>query len=178
MKYAVLLLGVFLFLASAQAQADEYSLTIASENVNITGRPAKKLTVNGTTPGPVLHFTEGEDVTVHVTNKLDEPTSIHWHGFLIDGAMDGAPGFNGFPGIMPDEAFTYRFKVRQNGTYWYHSHSQMQEQDGIHGGIVIKPKGADPVQADRDYVVLLSDFTDENGADILGHLKMMSGYYN
>ncbi|MCB1680495.1 MAG: copper resistance system multicopper oxidase [Alphaproteobacteria bacterium] len=177
-RTALFLMMFYLFLAPVSAKAGEYNLTIARETVNVTGHPVKKLTVNGTTPGPVLHFTEGEDVAVHVTNTMKEPTSIHWHGFLIDGAMDGVPGFNGFPGIMPGETFTYRFKVRQNGTYWYHSHSQMQEQDGIHGGIVITPKGKDPVQADRDYVVLLSDFSDEDGRDILSHLKMMSDYYN
>ncbi len=179
MKHIILtLFGLLLLCVSTQARADEYSLTIARKTVNITGHPVEKLAINGTIPGPTLHFREGEDVTVHVTNKLDEPTSIHWHGFLIDAAMDGVPGFNGFPGIMPGETFTYRFKVRQNGTYWYHSHSQFQEQDGLYGGIVIAPKTPDSIKASRDYVVVLSDFTDERGRDIMGHLKMMSDYYN
>lgn len=166
------------FLTASLAHAGEYNLKITREPVNITGHIVNKLTVNGTTPGPILHFTEGEKVTVHVTNTLDEPTSIHWHGFLINPAMDGVPGYNGFPGIMPGETFTYNFTLRQNGTYWYHSHSQMQEQDGIHGAVIISPKGKDPVKSDKDYVVLLSDFSDEDGNVILGHLKMMSDYYN
>jgi FtsP/CotA-like multicopper oxidase with cupredoxin domain len=174
----VTLYSVVLILAVHAAQAGEYHLTIIRQSVNITGHPVDKITVNGTIPAPTLHFTEGEDVTVHVTNSLDEPTSIHWHGFLIPAAMDGVPGFNGFPGIMPHQTFTYHFKVRQSGTYWYHSHSQFQEQDGLYGGIVIAPKGTDPIETDRDYVVVLSDFTNEQGGHILNNLKMSSDYYN
>ncbi|MCB1782515.1 MAG: copper resistance system multicopper oxidase [Alphaproteobacteria bacterium] len=167
-----------LMLSSQAAQAGEDSLTIARQTVNVTGHPVQKLTINGTTPGPTLHFKEGEDVTVHVTNTMSVPTSIHWHGFLIDPAMDGVPGMNGFKGILPGQSFTYHFKIRQSGTYWYHSHSQFQEQDGLYGAIVIEPKTPDSVKADRDYVVVLSDFSDENGRDIMGNLKMMSDYYN
>jgi FtsP/CotA-like multicopper oxidase with cupredoxin domain len=177
MKRLISLLFIFLMLASLQAQAGEYNLTIAREDVNITGNSVKKITVNGTIPGPTLRFKEGEDVTIHVTNKLDEDTSVHWHGLLLPGEMDGVPGFNGFPGIKPGETFTYRFKIRQDGTYWYHAHSMGQEQDGHYGSIVIAPKGKDPVQADRDYVVLLSDFHDEDSWDIMSNLKMSSEYY-
>ena len=177
MKRLISLLFIFLMLASLQAQAGEYNLTIAREDVNITGNSVKKITVNGTIPGPILRFKEGEDVTIHVTNKLDEDTSVHWHGLLLPGEMDGVPGFNGFPGIKPGETFTYRFKIRQDGTYWYHAHSMGQEQDGHYGSIVIAPKGKDPVQADRDYVVLLSDFHDEDSWDIMSNLKMSSEYY-
>ncbi len=177
MKRLISLLFVLLILTSMQAQAGEYSLTIAREPVNITGNSVKKITVNGTIPGPTLRFQEGEEVTIHVTNKMNEDTSVHWHGLLLPGEMDGVPGFNGFPGIKPGETFTYHFKIRQAGTYWYHAHSMGQEQDGHYGSIVITPKGNDPVQADRDYVVLLSDFTDEESGSIMANLKMSSEYY-
>ena len=163
--------------AGFPALAEEYSLTIAREPVNITGNTAEKITINGTIPGPTLRFTEGQEAVIHVTNKLDEDTSVHWHGLILPGEMDGVPGFNGFPGIKPGETFTYRFKIRQDGTYWYHAHSMGQEQDGHYGSIVITPKGKDPVQADRDYVVLISDFHDEDSWDIMSNLKMSSEYY-
>ncbi|MBP7721930.1 MAG: copper resistance system multicopper oxidase [Alphaproteobacteria bacterium] len=178
MKYTILILsGLWLLFMPFQAQAEEYSLTIAREPVNITGNSVKKITVNGTIPGPTLRFQEGEEVTIHVTNKMHEDTSVHWHGLLLPGEMDGVPGFNGFPGIRPGETFAYHFKIRQAGTYWYHAHSMGQEQDGHYGSIVIAPKGKDPVQADRDYVVLLSDFTDEESGSIMANLKMSSDYY-
>ncbi len=177
MKRLISLLFVLLILTSMQAQAGEHNLTMAREPVNITGNSVKKITVNGTIPGPTLRFQEGEEVTIHVTNKMDEDPSVHWHGLLLPGEMDGVPGFNGFPGIKPGETFTYHFKIRQAGTYWYHAHSMGQEQDGHYGSIVITPKGKDPVQADRDYVVLLSDFTDEESGSIMANLKMSSDYY-
>ena len=177
MKRLISLIFVLLMFTSMQAQAGEYDLTIAREPVNITGNSVKKITINGTIPGPTLHFTEGEEVTIHVTNKMDEDTSVHWHGLLLPGEMDGVPGFNGFPGIKPGETFTYHFKIRQVGTYWYHAHSMGQEQDGHYGSIVIAPKGNDLVQAERDYVVLLSDFTDEESGSIMANLKMSSDYY-
>ncbi len=176
LKTIILFLGS-MFLAS-QALAGTYNLDIARQDVNILGKPLKKITVNGTIPGPTLHLTDGEDVTINVTNHLNEDTSIHWHGILLPGEMDGVPGLNGFPGIKPGETFTYRFKIRQTGTYWYHSHSNGQEQEGEYGAIVIKPKGKDPVVADKDYVVLLSDFSPEDAGTILGNLKMDSSYYN
>tara|TARA_R110002124_G_scaffold266813_2_gene433812 strand:- start:796 stop:2577 length:1782 start_codon:yes stop_codon:yes gene_type:complete len=177
MKYTILTLcGALLLFTSVQAYADEYRLTIAREAVNITGKTVEKITINGGIPGPTLRFKEGEDVTIHVTNKMDEDTSVHWHGLLLPGEMDGVPGFNGFPGIKPEETFTYHFKTRQSGTYWYHSHSMGQEQDGHYGSIVITPK-QDTVNADRDYVVLLSDYTDEESSGILANLKMSSDYY-
>lgn len=160
------------------AFAEIHHLDIAREEVNITGTPVKKITVNGSIPGPTLRFTEGEDVTITVTNHLDEDTSVHWHGLLLPGEMDGVPGMNGFPGIKPGETFTYRFRIRQAGTYWYHAHSLAQEQEGHYGSIVITPKGQNPIKADRDYVVLLSDFTHEGALGILDNLKLDSGYYN
>ena len=146
--------------------------------VYVGGRHGSSLTINGQLPGPTLHFKEGEDVTIHVTNKLDEDTSLHWHGLLLPGEMDGVPMFNNFPGIKPGETFTYNFKIRQSGTYWYHSHSGGQEQEGLYGSIVIDPAEREPAPTNRDYVVVLSDFTTESAGEILGNLKSDSGYYN
>ena len=178
MKFYAYILFLFLFLSFASAaKAEEYNLVIAREPVNITGKTVEKITINGTIPGPTLRFTEGEDAIIHVKNTMDEDTSVHWHGLILPGEMDGVPGFNGFPGIKPGETFTYRFPIKQTGTYWYHAHSSEQEQDGHYGSLVLSPKGKDPIRADRDYVVLLSDFHDEDGKDILSNLKMSSDYY-
>ncbi len=177
MNTVTVIITSFMLLFTFPAFAGAYHLDIAREMVNITGTPVSKITVNGSIPGPTLRFTEGEDVTITVTNHLDEDTSVHWHGLLIDPAMDGVPGLNGFHGIKPGETFTYRYKVRQSGTYWYHSHSGGQEQDGVYGSMVIAPKGRDPIQADRDYVVVLSDFSPETPEDIISNLKMSSDYY-
>jgi FtsP/CotA-like multicopper oxidase with cupredoxin domain len=173
-----LILCLLTLCVATPAWAATYHLDIARKEVNITGTPARKITVNGGIPGPTLRFAEGEDVIITVTNHMDEDTSVHWHGLLLPGEMDGVPGMNGFPGIKPGETFTYRFNIRQAGTYWYHAHSMGQEQDGHYGSIIITPKGKDPIQADRDYVVLISDFTNEESDDILANLKMDSSYYN
>lgn len=164
-------------LAAFPALAGTYDLEINREMVNKTGRPISKITVNHDIPGPTLRFKEGEEVTINVTNHMKEPTSIHWHGLLLPGNMDGVPGLNGFKGIRPGETFTYHFKIRQSGTYWYHAHSNSQEQDGNYGSLVITPKVNDPVKADRDYVVLFSDFSEEQARDIFQNLKMDSDYY-
>lgn len=108
---------------------------------------------------------------------MDVATSIHWHGLILPGEMDGVPTFNGFPGIMPGETFTYRFKAQQTGTYWYHAHSAAQEQDGLYGSMIFAPKGKDPIQADRDYIVVLSDFIDDDGDEVMSNLKKVSDYY-
>ncbi|GAK45524.1 copper resistance protein A [Tepidicaulis marinus] len=163
---------------STAAAAGTYELTIGETEVSFSGDNAKAFAVNGEVPGPLLRFKEGEDVTIHVTNTLDVPTSVHWHGLLLPGDMDGVPGFNGFPGIAPGETFTYRFPIRQAGTYWYHAHSAYQEQEGVYGPLVIDPKGADPVKADREHVIFLSDWTDERGAQVHANLKAMPDYYN
>ena len=113
-----------------------------------------------------------------MTNRMDEPTSIHWHGLLLAGVMDGAPGFNGYVAIEPGDTYTYRFRLRQSGTYWYHSHSGMQEQAGMYGAIVIEPSEREPVTYDRDYVVVLSDHTQENPMRVFRNLKADSEYYN
>jgi len=155
----------------------EFNLTIAQTPVNFTGAPRMATTVNGSIPAPTLRWREGETVTLHVTNHLAEETSIHWHGILLPYQMDGVPGIS-FNGIAPGETFTYHFKVQQSGTYWYHSHSGMQEQTGLYGSIIIDPANAESISADRDYVVQLSDWTDENPMTVFSKLKKQSDYYN
>jgi CopA family copper-resistance protein len=155
----------------------EFDLTIAETPVNFTGNPRMATTINGSIPGPTLRWREGDTVTLRVTNRLPEATSLHWHGIILPFDMDGVPGIS-FKGIAPGATFVYRFKVKQAGTYWYHSHSAMQEQRGMFGAIVIDPAGKDPIRADRDYVVQLSDWTDEDPMRVLAKLKVQSDYYN
>lgn len=161
----------------ASAKTIEYNLTIDRLPMNITGHKIEKITVNGGIPGPTLRFTEGDNAVIHVTNKLQEATSVHWHGLILPGAMDGTPDFNDFKPIESGQTFTYRFPLKQAGTYWYHSHANGQEQDGLYGAIVIYPKDKDPILADRDYVVLVSDFSKEDFGDIIANLKKSSDYY-
>lgn len=165
-------------LASTVAWSEEYQLDIALQPVHVTGKSVEKITVNGTTPGPTLYFTEGEEAIIHVNNHLNETTSVHWHGILLPGEMDGVQGLNNYSDIAAGATFTYRFKVRQNGTYWYHAHTNGQEQDGLYGAMIFKPRDKEPVSADRDYIVMLSEFSNENSADILANLKTSSDYYN
>lgn len=155
----------------------EFDLTIAETPVNFTGTPRTATTINGSLPGPTLRWREGDSVTLRVHNRLAVDTSIHWHGIILPYPMDGVPGIS-FRGIAPGETFVYRFKVQQTGTYWYHSHSGMQEQTGMYGAIIIDPAGTDPIRADRDYIVQLSDWTDENPHRVLARLKMQGDYYN
>ena len=135
------------------------------------------MTVNGSIPGPILRWREGDTVTLRVKNRLNEDTSIHWHGILLPANMDGVPGLS-FHGIAPDGMYEYKFTVKQNGTYWYHSHSGLQEQAGVYGALVIDAKKPEPFSYDRDYVVMLSDWTDEDPARVLAKLKKQSDYYN
>ncbi|MDO8703690.1 MAG: copper resistance system multicopper oxidase, partial [Sulfuricaulis sp.] len=155
----------------------EFDLTIAETPVNFTGTPRMATTINGSIPAPTLRWRVGDTVTLRVTNRLAVDSSIHWHGILLPYQMDGVPGIS-FKGIRPGETFTYRFKVVQTGTYWYHSHSGMQEQTGMYGAIVIDPAGKGPIRADREYVVQFSDWTDEDPMRIHAKLKMQSDYYN
>lgn len=173
------LLALFAALAgfATPAFASNYNLTIEYATVDVGGEAIQKMAINGGVPGPTLHFTEGEDVTITVTNKTDEPTSVHWHGILLPGMMDGSPGFNGFMGIKPGESFTYTFNIRQSGTYWYHSHSGTQDQS-VFGAIVIDPREPTPFKYNRDYVVLLGDATPEDSDQVLRNLKADSEYYN
>lgn len=155
----------------------QFDLVIAETPVNFTGRPRLATTINGSIPGPTLWWREGDEVTIRVHNRLREDTSIHWHGILLPFDMDGVPGIS-FKGIAPGETFVYRFKVKQAGTYWYHSHSGFQEQTGMYGAIVIDPADKDPIRFDRDYVVQLADWTDEDPMRVLKKLKVRSDYYN
>ncbi len=161
----------------SHARVTEYTLVIDTQPVHITDKPLERITINGTIPGPTLFFTDGDEALIHVINKMDEDTSVHWHGLLLPGAMDGVPGLNGFQGIKANSTFTYRFPLRQDGTYWYHAHSKGQEQDGHYGAIVIAPKAADIVSADREHVVVLSDFHQHRSTTILSNLKKSSEYY-
>ncbi|OBS10965.1 copper resistance system multicopper oxidase [Acidihalobacter prosperus] len=155
----------------------EFDLVIAESAVNFTGQPRIATTINGSIPAPTLHWREGDTVTLRVTNRLREATSIHWHGIILPYRMDGVPGIS-FPGIPPGETFVYRFKVGQSGTYWYHSHSGMQEQTGMYGAIVIDPAGGETIRADREHVIALSDWTDEDPMRVFAKLKSHSAYYN
>lgn len=178
------LVAVFGLLVSpwTLAAIKEYHLNINEQQVNVTGQPLKRITVNGKFTAPLLEFEEGDEAVIHVHNQLkNQDTSLHWHGLLLPGLMDGVPGFNGFKGIAPNGDFVYRFKVKQNGTYWYHAHSKGQEQDGLYGPLVIYPKGKIPVAAhektDRDYVVMLSDFHNSSSDSIMKNLKKSAEYY-
>ena len=143
----------------------------------VNGKTGSAVTINGTVPGPLLRFREGEDAVIRVTNKLQEATSIHWHGILVPPEMDGVPGVSFF-GIKPGETFTYRFPVKQNGTYWYHSHSGGQELEGMYGPIIIDPAKSDPVIYDREFVVVLSDWSFTDPMTVIGKLKKQSAYFN
>ncbi|ABO11151.2 copper resistance system multicopper oxidase [Acinetobacter baumannii] len=178
------LVAVFGLLVSpwTLAAIKEYHLNINEQQVNVTGKPLKRITVNGKFTAPLLEFEEGDEAVIHVHNQLkNQDTSLHWHGLLLPGLMDGVPAFNNFKGIAPNGDFVYRFKVKQNGTYWYHAHSKGQEQDGLYGPLVIYPKGKIPVVAhektDRDYVVMLSDFHDSSSDSIMKNLKKSAEYY-
>ena len=148
----------------------EFDLSVAHATIGIDGRRGHAVAVNGTVPAPLLRWREGDDLILRVTNHLDHDTSIHWHGILLPFQMDGVPGVT-YPGIRPGETFTYRFPVRQAGTYWYHSHSGLQEQSGHYGPIIIDPKGADPVDYDREYVLVLSDWTFMDPHRLFAELK-------
>jgi FtsP/CotA-like multicopper oxidase with cupredoxin domain len=146
-------------------------------SVTIDGKPGHAIAVNGTVPGPLIRLKEGQHVRLSVTNALDEDSSIHWHGLLVPFQIDGVPGVS-FPGIKPGETFVYDFKVRQSGTYWYHSHSGMQEQEGVYGPIVIEPAAPDPVAYDREHVVVLSDYSFLHPHVMMRKLKAQAGYFN
>ncbi|ORL50958.1 copper resistance system multicopper oxidase [Pseudomonas putida] len=156
---------------------NEFDLYIGELPVNITGAARTAMAINGSVPGPILRWREGDTVTLRVRNRLKQDTSIHWHGIILPANMDGVPGLS-FHGIAPDGMYEYKFKVHQNGTYWYHSHSGLQEQSGVYGALVIDAKDPEPFVYDRDYVVMLSDWTDEDPARVLSKLKKQSDYYN
>ncbi|MCZ6620027.1 MAG: copper resistance system multicopper oxidase [Gammaproteobacteria bacterium] len=162
---------------SSLTHPGEYDLEIGPTLVTVDGEPARATGINGTVPGPLLRFKEGEPITLNVRNALDEDSSIHWHGLLLPTNMDGVPGLS-YAGIKPGETYRYHYHVKQSGTYWYHSHSGLQEQVGVYGPIVIDPADADPVTCDAEFVVLLSDWTFEDPDRLFANLKRMDGYYN
>ncbi|WP_273825682.1 copper resistance system multicopper oxidase [Pseudomonas asplenii] len=155
----------------------DFDLYIGELPVNITGTPRTAMAINGSLPGPTLRWREGDTVTLRVHNRLRQDTSLHWHGIILPANMDGVPGLS-FHGIAPDGLYEYRFKVRQSGTYWYHSHSGLQEQVGVYGALVIDARDPEPFTHERDYVVMLSDWTDEDPARVASRLKKQSDYYN
>jgi len=155
----------------------DFDLEIGPAPVRFSGSPAIATAINGSVPAPILRWRKGDRVRLRVTNRLPVSTSIHWHGIILPFRMDGVPGIS-FDGIAPGETFEYAFQVNQTGTYWYHSHSEFQEQTGMYGAIVVDPPGPDPYGADRDYVLVLSDWTDEDPQRVYAKLKKLSHYYN
>ena len=163
---------------SLQARAvSEFDLTIAKTPFSLGGKRGAATTVNGTIPGPLLRFKEGERAVIRVSNELKDTSSIHWHGLLVPPDMDGVPGLS-FPGIASGSTFVYDFTLKQYGTYWYHSHSAFQEQTGIYGPLIIDPAEPDPNMYDREYVVMLSDWTFSDPAHVLDNVKKQGNYYN
>ena len=153
-------------------------LAVGQGAIEVAGRSGHAFAVNGSVPGPLVRLKEGEAVTLRVANHLAQDTSIHWHGLLLPFQFDGVPGVS-FPGIKPGETFVYELPaLRQSGTYWWHSHSDLQEQTGHYGPIIIDPAGPDPVQADRDYVLLLSEFSPLHPHTIMAKLKKGEEYFN
>jgi len=165
------------FSVATTAGAGEYNITVDQVMIDTGTFKKQGIGYNGASPGPVLRFKEGEDVTINVTNNLEDTTSIHWHGLILPYQQDGVPTIS-FDGIKPGETFTYQFPVVQSGTYWFHSHSGFQEPDGAYGAIVIEAKGREPFRYDRDYVVQLTDKHPHSGSRIMRNLKMMPDYYN
>jgi len=155
----------------------DFDLTIGETSVNYTGRRRTATCVNGQVPAPLLRMRQGDMVTIRVTNRLPVRSAIHWHGLLLPADMDGVPGLS-FPGIEAGSTFVYRFRVKQSGTYWYHSHARFQEQTGLYGPIVIEPAGGERHGSDREYIVLLSDWSDADPEWIYATLKRHSGYFN
>jgi CopA family copper-resistance protein len=163
--------------ASEVLSGEHIALRIGDAHFTVGGKSGHACTVNGTVPGPIIRLKEGQKVRLSVTNTLKEDSSIHWHGVLLPFQMDGVPGVS-FPGIKPGQTFDYEFDVRQSGTYWYHSHSGMQEAMGQYGAIVIDPAGPDPVAYDREHIIVLSDWSFMDPMEQLRKLKAMGGYFN
>jgi len=156
---------------------NEFDLVVGEAAASLTGRASIATVVNGSLPAPLLRWREGDTVTLRVRNELDAETSIHWHGIVLPYGMDGVPGVS-FHGIQPGQTFTYRFDVRQSGTYWYHAHSGFQEQLGLYGPLIIEPREPEPFSYDREHVILLSDWTDRDPLDLYRLLKRQPGYFN
>ena len=163
--------------SAAVLTGTQFDLTIDELPVNFTGAHRTAVAINGQVPGPTLRFREGDTVTIRVTNRLRESTALHWHGLIVPADMDGVPGVS-FAGIAPGTTFTYRFKVNQSGTYWYHAHARFQEQIGLYGSIVIDPRNGERHAAEREHVILFSDWTDLDPEHIYRTLKLQSDYFN
>src|SRR6185437_3277593 len=161
----------------AMLSGTDFDLNIGHMPADFTGRMRPAVSVNGSIPGPTLRWREGTNVTLRIHNHLPATSSIHWHGIILPFQMDGVPGIS-YPGIAAGDTFTARFQVKQSGTYWYHGHSHFQEQTGLYGAIIIDPAKPDPIGVDRDYVVMLNDWTDEDPDGLYAHLKKVSNYYN
>lgn len=180
---ATTLAGLGLWRPLAQASdgrelaGQHFELFIGQTPVNITGQPRTALTINDSLPGPLLRWREGDTVTLRVRNRLDQDTSIHWHGIVLPADMDGVPGLS-FAGIAPGGDYLYRFTLRQSGTYWYHSHSGLQEQAGVYGAIIIEPREPEPHAYQRDHVLLFSDWSDQAPEALLATLKKQSDAFN
>lgn len=153
-----------------------FHLDVREVPANFSGKPDRAIAINGSIPAPTLHFREGDTVMIHVTNHMSVTTSIHWHGILLPFQMDGVPGIS-FPGIAPGETFVYQFKLVQAGTYWYHSHSALQEMKGMYGAMVVSPRGGERIQADRDHAVVLSDWADGEPMTVFAKLKQNAEYF-
>lgn len=162
---------------SSTLSGELIELVIGERSFVLNGKTGNAMTINGTVPGPLLRLREGQEVTLRVTNRLPEITSIHWHGILLPPHMDGVPGVS-FGGIEPGTSFTYRFPIKQSGTYWYHSHSGGQELQGMYAPMIIDPVEPEPFTYDREYVVMLSDWSFESTETLLSNLKKQGGYYN
>ncbi len=160
-----------------EVRGPEVNLSIGSGHRIVQGRRGPGIAVNGSVPGPLIRLTEGDTVRLNVTNTLDVDSSVHWHGLLVPFQYDGVPGIS-FPGIRPGETFTYEFPVRQSGTYWYHSHSGLQEQSGHYGPMIIEPKGGETIAVERDYILLVSDFTTLDPHFIMKRLRTGEGFFN
>jgi CopA family copper-resistance protein len=171
-------LSLFLLFVSSLSYADvrEYNLVINYQKVNFTGRDVEAMTINGSIPGPTLRFKVGDIARIHVRNEMDVETSIHWHGILLPNLQDGVPYLT-TPPILPGTTYTYEFPVKHSGTYWYHSHTGLQEQRGVFGSIVFEPHSTN-IKTDLDHVVVISDWTDENPDEVLRTLKSGNDYYS
>jgi FtsP/CotA-like multicopper oxidase with cupredoxin domain len=161
----------------ARLQGPAFQLAVREAAVDFTGRARKAVTLNGGVPGPTLRWREGDDVSIAIDNKLDTVTSLHWHGLIVPANQDGVPGLS-FDGIPARSRFTYRFPAKQAGTYWYHAHSRFQEQSGLYGAIVIDPAGGERYPAEREHVILISDWTDEDPESVYAKLRTRSDIYN
>ena len=169
--------GIAAKTSMAELLGEEIRLTVAESMFNVDGRAGHAITINGTIPAPLIRLREGQNVRLIVDNQLDEDTSIHWHGLIVPFQMDGVPGIS-FPGIRARSTFVYEFPLRQSGTYWYHSHSGLQEQVGHYGPMIIDPASAEPVAYDREHVIVLSDWSFMHPHQIFSRLKQEGGFFN